>query len=267
MVLGAQPHRHHPRPQHRGHLGHRQSAPPRGHRVRHLHLCGRQEVRSKNFFKNALVPPGVPTAIKPIVAVIELISTFMLRPITLTLRLPMNMIVGHFLLVLFFSATQFFLFTPPGRPGTASSASGPSHSASPSLSSRSDHRRLQAYIFTLLTAVYIQLAVARGTLARSDIRRSQHRKETPLVDENLAALAATLPPSATASPRSAPVSASESSSARRSSPSRASPNCRVASRCSCTSVSPSPRRSLHRLSRPSSFLSTVSQAPQRPKEF
>jgi len=62
------------------------------------------------FFKNSLFPPGVPVGLYLIVTPIEFFSTFILRPITLTLRLLMNMIVGHLLLVLFFAATHFFFF-------------------------------------------------------------------------------------------------------------------------------------------------------------
>ena len=64
-----------------------------------------------NFFRNSLFPPGVPWFLYILVTPIEFVSTFILRPITLTLRLLMNMVVGHLLLVLFFSATAFFLFT------------------------------------------------------------------------------------------------------------------------------------------------------------
>jgi F-type H+-transporting ATPase subunit a len=63
------------------------------------------------FFKNSLFPAGVPAAFYILVTPIELLSTFILRPVTLALRLMMNMIAGHLLLVLCFSATQFFLFT------------------------------------------------------------------------------------------------------------------------------------------------------------
>ncbi|HWR85668.1 MAG TPA: F0F1 ATP synthase subunit A, partial [Rhodoglobus sp.] len=66
------------------------------------------------FFKNALFPPGVPPFLYVIVTPIEFVSTFVLRPITLTLRLLMNMVVGHLLLVLFFAATHFFFFTAGG---------------------------------------------------------------------------------------------------------------------------------------------------------
>ena len=111
----------------------------------------------KNFFKNSLFPPGVPGGLMPLIAVIELISTFVLRPITLTLRLLMNMMVGHFLLVLFFAVTQFFLFTAGGWYslfGVGTFAFGIAFTLFELLIIV-----LQAYIFTLLTAVYIQLAV------------------------------------------------------------------------------------------------------------
>ena len=112
----------------------------------------------KNFVKNSLFPSGVPLFVLPIVALIELISTFILRPVTLTLRLLMNMIVGHLLLVLFFSATQFFLFTMGGAWSALAAGSlvfGFAFTLFEILVAI-----LQAYVFTLLTAVYIQLAVA-----------------------------------------------------------------------------------------------------------
>lgn len=112
----------------------------------------------KNFFKNALFPAGVPWPVYIIVTPIEFISTFIIRPVTLTLRLMMNLIVGHLLLVLFFSATQFFFFTAPGLfklLGVGSLAFGLAFTLFEILVAV-----LQAYVFALLTAVYIQLAVA-----------------------------------------------------------------------------------------------------------
>jgi F-type H+-transporting ATPase subunit a len=111
-----------------------------------------------NFFRNALFPPGVPPALYIIVTPIEFISTFIVRPITLTLRLMMNMIVGHLLLVLFFSATQFFFFSTDGAFklfGAGTLVFGFAFTLFELLIAV-----LQAYIFALLTAVYIQLAVA-----------------------------------------------------------------------------------------------------------
>ncbi|MEJ3404565.1 F0F1 ATP synthase subunit A [Rathayibacter sp. YIM 133350] len=110
------------------------------------------------FFKNSLFPAGVPWPVYFIVTPIEFISTFIIRPVTLTLRLLMNMIVGHLLLVLFFSATSFFLFTAGGFWSVLSVGSfafGFAFTLFEILVAV-----LQAYVFALLTAVYIQLAVA-----------------------------------------------------------------------------------------------------------
>ncbi|MBW8871984.1 MAG: F0F1 ATP synthase subunit A, partial [Leifsonia sp.] len=60
------------------------------------------------FFKNALILPGVPIVLTPFLALLEFLSTFILRPITLTLRLTMNLVAGHMLLSLCFLATNFF---------------------------------------------------------------------------------------------------------------------------------------------------------------
>ncbi|QAY74469.1 ATP synthase F0 subunit A [Agromyces protaetiae] len=112
----------------------------------------------KNFFKNALFPAGVPWPVYFIVTPIEFISTFVIRPVTLTLRLLMNMVVGHLLLVLFFSATSFFLFTAGGWYSLLSVGSFAFGFAFTLLEILV--AVLQAYVFALLTAVYIQLAVA-----------------------------------------------------------------------------------------------------------
>lgn len=110
------------------------------------------------FFRNSLFPAGVPWPLYIIVTPIELVSTFILRPITLTLRLLMNMIVGHLLLVLFFLATQFFFFEVDGAGklfGLGTLAFGFVFTLFEILVAV-----LQAYVFTLLTTVYIQLALA-----------------------------------------------------------------------------------------------------------
>lgn len=112
----------------------------------------------KNFFKNSLFPQGVPLPFYLLVTPIEFFSTFILRPITLTLRLLMNLVVGHLLLVLFFSATWFFLFEGEGLLkllGVGTFAVGFAFTLFEILVAF-----LQAYIFTILTGVYIQLALA-----------------------------------------------------------------------------------------------------------
>jgi F-type H+-transporting ATPase subunit a len=113
------------------------------------------------FFKASLFPSGVPWPLYIIVTPIEFISTFILRPVTLTLRLLMNMVAGHMLLVLCFSATQFFFFTVLadgnliGLLGVGSLAFGIAFTLFEILVAA-----LQAYVFTFLAAVYIQLALA-----------------------------------------------------------------------------------------------------------
>ena len=112
----------------------------------------------KNFFKNSLFPAGVPKAIYIIVTPIEFISTFIIRPVTLTLRLLMNMMVGHLLLVLLFSATNFFILYAGGFfpvLGVFTFTFGFAFTLFEILVAV-----LQAYVFTLLTAVYLQLALA-----------------------------------------------------------------------------------------------------------
>jgi F-type H+-transporting ATPase subunit a len=63
------------------------------------------------YVKNTLFPPGVPGALMPLVALIELVSTFLLRPFTLAVRIFANMLAGHLLLVTFavLSAALFTL--------------------------------------------------------------------------------------------------------------------------------------------------------------
>jgi F-type H+-transporting ATPase subunit a len=110
------------------------------------------------YLRMNLFPPGVPAPIYVLVTPIEFISTFVLRPVTLTIRLLANMMSGHLLLVLFFSATQFFLLEASGALKLA---------AVPSLFMGFAFTvfevivaLLQAYIFTLLTAVYIDGATS-----------------------------------------------------------------------------------------------------------
>ena len=53
------------------------------------------------YFGHLLWPPGVPTALKPLVGLIEFISTIIVTPFSLTVRLMANMLAGHILLVTF----------------------------------------------------------------------------------------------------------------------------------------------------------------------
>ncbi len=58
------------------------------------------------YFGHLLWPPGVPTALKPLVGIIEFVSTILIRPFSLTVRLMANMMAGHILLVTFALLTE-----------------------------------------------------------------------------------------------------------------------------------------------------------------
>ncbi len=94
---------------------------------------------------------------------LEFLSTFILRPITLALRLLMNMVAGHMLLVLCFTATHFFFFTVLangnliGLLGIGTFAFGVAFTVLELFVAV-----LQAYVFTILTAIYIQISLADG---------------------------------------------------------------------------------------------------------
>ncbi|GAA3926270.1 F0F1 ATP synthase subunit A [Microbacterium soli] len=112
----------------------------------------------KGFVRNSLFPSGIPVFLQWFVALLEFLSTFIIRPVTLILRLLMNMMVGHLMLVLFFSATQFFVFGLSGwwaSLGVFTGAFGLAFTLFEVIVAV-----LQAYIFAILTAVYIQLAIA-----------------------------------------------------------------------------------------------------------
>lgn len=109
-----------------------------------------------HFFKEQLFPPGVPWPLYIILTPIELISTFILRPVTLTIRLLANMMAGHILLVLVFAATNFLLLDAAGALKGFSVLTFGAGIAFMAL--EIFIAALQAYIFALLTAVYISLS-------------------------------------------------------------------------------------------------------------
>lgn len=109
------------------------------------------------YLKNNLLPPGLPPFLYVLVTPIEALQVFVFRPATLALRLTANMIAGHLILVLCFGATHFFLFEAAGAMKAFSAmslAAGVAFTLFEILVAA-----LQAYIFTLLAAVYLNMAV------------------------------------------------------------------------------------------------------------
>ncbi len=111
------------------------------------------------YFGHLLWPPGVPTALKPLVGLIELVSTLLVRPFSLAVRLFANLVAGHVMLTLLLVSGVVFVAAIPdiggkGFFGFAWFALGLAIWAFELLVAV-----LQAYIFTLLSAVYIQTSL------------------------------------------------------------------------------------------------------------
>ena len=109
-------------------------------------------VRAQGFFgylKNSLFPPGVPVALYLIVTPIELVSTFVVRPFSLAIRLWANMVAGHLLLV------TFAVLTHELWNATYVGAVAPFAMLILMTGFEILVSVLQAFIFTILTAVYI----------------------------------------------------------------------------------------------------------------
>jgi F-type H+-transporting ATPase subunit a len=104
-----------------------------------------------HYFKELAFPPGVPKALYVILTPIEIISNLVLRPFTLMVRLFANMVAGHILVVITLVTVHVFLYPRPGLPiGIIGLGLSPLVFAFELLIIG-----LQAYIFTMLTAVYI----------------------------------------------------------------------------------------------------------------
>lgn len=119
--------------------------------------AGIRETGVGHFLKSSLFPPGVPWPLYILLTPIEAISTFIIRPFTLFVRLLANMIAGHFLLALTLSASNYFLFahlSAMSPLGILTFAAAFAFTLFEILVAF-----LQAYIFAVLTAVYVNLSV------------------------------------------------------------------------------------------------------------
>ncbi len=106
-----------------------------------------------SYISKSVKPPGVPFALLFLIVPIELLSTFIVRPFSLAVRLFANMLAGHLLLVTFAALTAALLgssivfakpiFVLP----LAMDIAVTGFEAFVAI--------LQAFIFTILTAVYL----------------------------------------------------------------------------------------------------------------
>ncbi len=106
------------------------------------------------YFREMMFPPGIPKPVYLLLAPIELISNIFVRPITLCLRLTLNMFAGHLVLVLFVLGGEYLLLEYGGIVGVL--AGSVSIFASIVVTFfEAFIQLLQAYVFTLLAALYI----------------------------------------------------------------------------------------------------------------
>jgi F-type H+-transporting ATPase subunit a len=109
----------------------------------------------RGFFKNSMFPPGLPRALAiTLYAPLELVYIFVTAPFTHAVRLFANMFAGHMLLA-FFSAVGFwFLFERPTWLGASVGVAGVLMTI---LLTAFEIfvQFLQAYLFTMLAAMYI----------------------------------------------------------------------------------------------------------------
>jgi F-type H+-transporting ATPase subunit a len=112
-----------------------------------------------SYLLETIWPSHVPLGLRWLVGIIELVSIFFLRPLTLAVRLFANMVAGHLMLVLLVGSGFIFLVAAP-EIGFRSVIGIPWFSLGLGIFVfELVVIVLQAYIFTLLSAVYIQSSV------------------------------------------------------------------------------------------------------------
>jgi len=111
------------------------------------------------YFKLAVVPEGVPGWILPLLVPLEFISNFLVRPLTHSLRLMATMLAGHMIVMLAGSGADY-LITQTDSIFNAGLGIGVIIGSVALYFFELLIMVLQAYVFVLLTALYIQGAIA-----------------------------------------------------------------------------------------------------------
>jgi F-type H+-transporting ATPase subunit a len=111
------------------------------------------------YFADIVWPRSVPVFLRPLVGLIEFFSTFLLRPLTLAVRLFANLVAGHVMLSLLL-VSGFIFIKSVGDIGARSVIGVGWFTIGMAIFLfEIVVAVLQAYIFTLLSAVYIQTSV------------------------------------------------------------------------------------------------------------
>jgi F-type H+-transporting ATPase subunit a len=107
------------------------------------------------YFTHLIWPPGVPGALKPLVGVIEVVSTIFIRPFSHTVRLMANMMAGHILLVTFSLLSEALFQAQTNKIAFIPMGILPFFMLLFLTGFEILVAFLQAYIFTILASVYI----------------------------------------------------------------------------------------------------------------
>ncbi|MEJ1221533.1 F0F1 ATP synthase subunit A [Sediminicola sp. 1XM1-17] len=127
---------------------------------------------NKDYWQHILWMPGVPVLIRPVLAIIELAGAFLIKPFSLLVRLFANISAGH-IVVMSLIAIMFTLKNSLGVVG----ATGLSLVLSFFITLIEVLVAfLQAYIFTMLSALFIGMAVAEHDHAHD---HDEHGHEVP----------------------------------------------------------------------------------------
>jgi F-type H+-transporting ATPase subunit a len=140
------------------------------------------------YLKGTLFPPGAPKWVYVLLTPIEFFSVFIVRPLTLMVRLLANMMAGHVLLTIFFVFTHDFLwvnFGPAAPLGVVTVLVAAALMLLEMLVIV-----MQAYIFTMLTSFYIAESVhghGAEDHASGEETHDDHKHATEPVTEGIAA--------------------------------------------------------------------------------
>jgi F-type H+-transporting ATPase subunit a len=122
------------------------------------HFVGFKRHGFVGYLKNQLFPPGVPKPVYVLLAPIEFFSKFIMNPITLAIRVFAAMFAGHLILLVFTLAGEYLLLEAGGLLKPVSLLSFAFAIAMTFLEALI--QVIQAYIFALLSASYIGMALA-----------------------------------------------------------------------------------------------------------
>lgn len=112
-----------------------------------------------SYIRHSVLPSGVPKWMWPLIIPLEFFSNIIVRPITLSLRLFANMFAGHLVVLLFVAGGEYLLLHTPSILNKSVGVLSLIFSMG-IFGLEAFVQALQAFIFTILTAVYINSSLA-----------------------------------------------------------------------------------------------------------